>query len=387
MTVEWFDLAQRLAAASTGGVVARLAHSPVWPTSRVVAVRAQVRGEHVTVTACERGGVPQTRRDADGLRLLGDLGVLVSGERHTLVTDEPGTVSALARLATRTREDGRLADVAAHVGWWANRADFPGTSAVVNLVAACQARWVTGTAPEAERSVRTWRTWLGLDGTDDSTAGLFALLDKVAEGRVLPMLGEVAADDAYTFSEACKAHADGWDWRTRDSISRAASGLRARCDTADIWAAALLDDPLFRRRAVHTGHVVHGRVSLPNSKSTTRLQVACDRMDARLRAGSEVVGWIPGTYGGRFSGSVTGTGVAGGRLALDLIVGAATRPPAGARVTLIPAPPDVHRARRGRQQYRSLYSTRTSWLTTGRTPTPQRRDVPLDVLLAGASDD
>ena len=139
---------------------------------------------------CRRPG-----RDGDALRLLGDLGVLVSGDRHTLVTDEPGTVAALARLAHRTREDGRLADVAAHVGWWANRADFPGTSAVVNLVAACQTRWVTGAAPEAERSVHTWRMWLGLAGTDDSTAGLFALLDRVSEGRVLPMLGEVATDD------------------------------------------------------------------------------------------------------------------------------------------------------------------------------------------------
>ena len=386
MTVEWFDLAQRLAAASSEDVVARLAHSPVWPTNRAVATRAQVRGDHVTVTACERGGVPQTRRDADGLRMLGDLGVLVSSDRHTLITDEPGTVAALARLAHRTREDGRLADVAAHVGWWANRADFPGTSAVVNLVDACQTRWVTGAAPEAERSTHTWRTWLGLDGTDNSTAGLFALLDRVTEGVALPMLGEVAADDEYAFSEACRSHTDGWDWRGRDSISRAAAGLRARCDTADIWAAALLDDPLFRRRAVHTGHVVHGQASIPTSKSTTRLQVVCDRMDARLRTGSEVVGWVPGTDQ-RFSGSVTGTGVTSGRLALDLTVGAATRPPAGARVTLIPSPPNVHRARRGRRQYRSLYSTRTSWLTTGRTPAPQRRDVPLDVLFAGATDD
>lgn len=387
MTVEWFDLAQRLAAATSGRVVDRLAHSPIRTPLRPVAVRAAMAGPRVSVTAAVPGARAQTREDVDALRMLGDLGVLVSGDPCTLVTDHPRTLVALRRLAYRAREDGRVGDVAAHVGWWADRADFPGSSSTVNLVSACTTRWVTGTTPEAERQAATWRRWLRI--SDDSVSGMFALLDLVAEGDPLPLLAEIAADDAYTWDEATQAYADRWDWRTPDTTGRAAYGLRARCDTADLWAAALLDDPTYRRRAVHTGHVVHGTSTVPSGKSKTALRVTCDRMDARLRAGSGIVGWTPAIREGgpRFSGYVTGTGVSGGRLVLDLSVGSALRPAAGSRVTLIPAPPDTGQARRGRRQYRSLYATRTSWLSTGRTPVPMRRDVPLDVLLAGASDD
>jgi hypothetical protein len=37
------------------------------------------------------------------------------------------------------------------------RADHPGTGAVLNLTAACAARWVLGVAPSAERDMTTWR--------------------------------------------------------------------------------------------------------------------------------------------------------------------------------------------------------------------------------------
>lgn len=383
MTAEWFDLAQRLAAARAGVPVARLTHSAVRPDSRAVAVRATVRGDQVLVTACEQGGSPRTKSGVAALEMLGDMGVRVSGDRHTLVTDDSATLPALLRLAYSVRAEGVESDVAAHIGWWTDRVDFPGTSAVVPLVAACQTRWVTGCAPEAERHAGTWRDWLGV--RDESVAGLFDVLDRVAAGPVLPMLNTIADDDAYTWQEACRQHADGWDWRHADTISRAASGLRSRCDTADLWAAALLDDPLYRRRAIHTGHVVRGAARVP-ANTRNKLEVTCDRMDARLRSGSSILGWSDsGSI--RFSGSVTATGVAAGRLLLTLSVTASGKPDTGARVTLLPAPPNPHQTARGRSKYRALYSTRSSWLTTGRTPVPQRRDVPLDVLLAGATDD
>lgn len=385
MTVEWYDLAQRLAAAETGRAVARLDGSAVWPSARSMAVRAAVRGDVVMVTACADDGRPQTATGPDALAMLGGMGVRVSGDRHTLLTDDAATLPALVRLAYGVRGDGIGADVAAHIGWWADRADFPGTSAVLPLVSACQTRWVTGEAPDAERTAATWRHWLGV--RDESVAGLFALAEHVRAGRVLPMLETIADDDAWSWSDACRQHADGWDWRTPDTISRAASGLRSRCDTADLWAAALLDDPLYRRRAVHTGHVVKGTARIP-AHTRNRVELTCDRMDARLRAGAAVVGWMDGApTGGRFTGSVTSTGVNGGRLLLSLTVPESTRPADGTRLTVLPAPPDPHMTRRGRAKYRALYSTRSSWLTTGRTPIPQRRDVPLDVLLAGASDD
>lgn len=65
----------------------------------------------------------------------------------------------------------------------------------------------------------------------------------------------------------------------------------------------------------------------------------------------------------------------------------ASTPQDGQQITLTPAPPNPSRQRAGRRTYRSLYSTRRSWLTTGRTPTTSRRPVPLDVLVAGAEPD
>lgn len=383
MSVEWFDLAQRLAAAESGRVVPRLAGSPVGIVTEPVAVRARRRGGHVWVSAAERDGRAQTARDVEGLRLLGSLGVGIdNGRGRTLVTDSPSTVGLLARLA-RAERGQDVAEAAAHVGWWADRADFPGTTAAVDLVAACRSRWVTGEDPDAERDPATWRRWLQVE--DAGVVGLFALLDRVREGGPLPLLDVVAAEDQSAWESAGRAHRDGWDWRIPDSAMRAAHGLRTRCDTAAVWEAALLSDPLWRARAVHTGHVVHGTTTCP-PKRPTLVQVVCERMDARLRAGTAVQGWPDANPAARFTGTVERTGVENGRLVLTLRTTALARPADAAAVTVLPDVPDVTRARVGRSRYRSLYARRTSWLSTGRTPTPQRREVPLDVLLASASD-
>jgi hypothetical protein len=110
-------------------------------------------------------------------------------------------------------------------------------------------------------------------------------------------------------------------------------------------------------------------------------------MDARLRAGSAITGWA-GTPDERdrtrFSGTVADTGVAAGRLVLTLSGVTAHKPSGGEPVTLAPAAPNTHTLTAGRRRYRQLYGTRTSWLTTGRTPALHRRDVPLDVLVAAA---
>lgn len=387
MTVEWYDLAQRIAAARSGQVVPRLRHAPLPRLPHPVAVRAETRAGRVTVTACVEGEASRTCAGEDGLRLLGDLGVrLGTGQWASLVTDLPGTLPTLVDLARSTERDGPLSEVAAQVGWWSDRADFPGTSAVILTPEACQRRWVTGGVPEVDRQPETWRTWLGVG--DHGCAGVLDVLALVGAGPVLPGLGSITDDDSYSWQRASSEHSDGWDWRTPDTASRAANGLRARCDTADLWAASLLGDPLWRRRAVHTGHVVAGVASVPPN-TRNNVDVSCDRMDARLRAGAAVVGWVgpPTGSGPRFSGTVSGTGVEHGRLVLNLgSVTGSTAPPSGARVTLMGAPPNEHATRDGRRRYRSLYGTRSSWLTTGRTPTPQRRDVPLDVLIAGAED-
>lgn len=385
MTVEWYDLGQRLRATDTGYAVDRLTHSPVIRAARPVAVRARLTGQHVTVTAAIPSRRPSTATGRDALDLLGSLGVtLTAAVPATLVTDQPATLGLLHRLALTAAPNSDHDAVAAHIAWWRDRADFPAGRAVVDTVAACPLRWVTGAAPDTEKHPATWRRWLDLP--DDSTSGLLAIHGCLTTDRPLPWLDLLAEDDVWAFTAAQSEYSDGLDWRRPDSTSRAAIGLRSRCDAADLYAAALLTDPLYRRRAVHTGHVASGTAHLLGDK-LRRVEVSCDRMDVRLRPGNDVTGWVgtPGAAPATFSATVAATVVRSARLVFTLSgVGQVHGPGEGQPVTLMPQPPSVHRQRAGRRTYRALYSARRSWLTTGRTPTASRRPVPLDVLVAGA---
>lgn len=386
MTVEWFDLGQRLHAARTGQPVARLAHAPVVAGPVPVAVRARLDGNRVSVAVATPGTPPVTGTGPAALEVLGAAGVTLAAERAaTLVTDDPATLPLLGRLALSARRDDDHDTVGAHIAWWRDRADYPTGRAVVETLDACRARWTLGVAPDAERHPATWRRWLGI--TDDSVTGLLELHDRLTEGDPLRWLDVLTEDDEYAYATAQSEHSDGFDWRRTDSTSRAALGLRSRCDAADLYAAALLTDPVYRRRAVHTGHVVTG-TARPVGGQLGRLEVVCGRLDARLRPGNDVTGWAgtPGTTGGpTFTGTVSAATVRGGNLVLALTgtsrIGA---PVSGAPVTLIPASPSPSWQQKSRRSYRALYSARRSWLTTGRTPTPTRRPVPLDVLVAGA---
>jgi len=387
MTADWYDLAQRLYAARTRAVVARLAAAPIPRVSNPVAVRARQLRAGVTVTAAAPGRAEATARDGEALSLLHDLGVRVTaGSWRTLVTADAATLPALAALARSADRAGPQADTAAHLAWWADRADFPGSSAVVPLTACCQARWVTGTGPAAENRLGTWLAWLAVPGS--GCPAMLALVDRVQAGVPLALLEWIERADADSWAAARRGHDGGRDWRQPDSVGQAATGLRARCDLSDMYAAALLTDPLFRRRAVHTGHVVTGTAaSVPGSKNT--VTVTCDRADARLRAGDEITGWAGRPAGSpspadRFGGTITGTGISAGTLTLTITGTRAGSTPAGTRVTICPAAPDPQRQQLGRTRLRSLYGTRTSWLTTGRHPAVSRRDVPLDIVVAAA---
>jgi len=387
VSVEWFDLAQRLHAAHTGHPVARLIHSPVPMLDDPIAVRASVSRGVTTVTAAtDVDGAPRTAHGRDALALLDELGVSMTRETHpSLVTDDHTTLPALLALARSVPGDGPLSEPAAAVAWWADRADFPGGAAVVNVVDGCRRRFLTGTAPDEEHHASTWRQWLGI--RDDATSGLLGTLAVLTAGQPLPLLTTLAGDDAYSWERAQTEHADGWDWRRPDTTGRAATGLRGRCDAADLHAAAFLGDPLYRARAVHTGHVVTGDATVvPQSHLLT---VTCPRLDARLRTGNLVTGWSghpQDTTTDRFSSTVRGSEVVAGRLVLTLAWVPGHTPPPGP-VTLHPAPPSPYSQRNGRARYRRLYGARRSWLTTGRTPVPHRRDVPLEVLVAGAEAD
>ena len=384
MTAEWFELGQRLRAATTRQPVPRLLHAPISTAGHPVACRARLTGGHVSVTVATAGQPQATATGPDALDLLGLVGVtLAATSPATLVTDDPATLGLLYRLALTAAADSDQDTVAAHIAWWRDRADFPGGRAVVNTLTACRARWVLGTAPVAENQPTTWRGWL--DVPDDSALGLLTVHERLTDGPPLQWLDTLAEDDMWAYGAAQSEHSDGLDWRRPDSTSRAALGLRSRCDAADLYAAALLTDPLHRCRAVHTGHVVTG-TARPLGDKLKRIEVTCPRLDSRLRPGSDVTGWVgaPDTTALPFSASVSAAIVHGGHLLLTLAGATGHRPEDGQPVTLVPAAPSPHRQRAGRKTYRALYSARRSWLTTGRTPTLTRRPVPLDVLVAGA---
>ncbi|MFD7161402.1 hypothetical protein ACFV9C_42925 [Kribbella sp. NPDC059898] len=388
MTVELFDLAQRLHAASSGCPVARLSHAPLLPVRRPVAVRAWRSNGSIKVAAVVPDAAVTTASGRDALDLLHGMGVRMSADSWaTLVTDDESTLPLLMDLAYGNDGDDEYEDAAAHIAWWGERSDFPGSTAVVPLVPLCRTRWVTGETPHAESSAQVWRRWLKVLGDDCST--LLDLLALVSDGRVLPGLDAVANDDDWSWSFAQREHADGQDWRGPDSVSRAATGLRERCDAADLYDAALLADPLWCRRALHTGHVSSGRVTGGlTGFPATAVGVACDRFATRLKSQSKIVGWAGYADGrqldGQFSGTVLDIVVVDGELVLVLSVVAARRPVSGARVSVRAAPPSPEAMKATRARYRRLYSARRSWLTTGRAPVTSRRDVPLDVFLAAS---
>ena len=125
--------------------------------------------------------------------------------------------------------------------------------------------------------------------------------------------------------------------------------------------------------------------SAPGPKNA--ITVTCDRADARLRAGDDITGWAGGpadSPADRFAGTVAATGISAGTLTVTITGTRASVTPAGTRVTICPAAPDPMVQQLGRTRLRELYRTRTSWLTTGRTPAVVRRDVPLDIVVAAA---
>ena len=331
----------------------------------------------------------QAEQQASGpavLDMLGRMGVEVTAAPwRTLVVQDPDTLPALLALARAAGPGGRRAATAAHIGWWADRADFPGSTGVVPLLRACRERWVTGTAPAYEASARTWRAWLRVPG--GGCTAMLALLARVQAGSPLPLLGSIEEDTAGSWGRAQAAFAAGADWRQPDTTARAAAGLWARNDAADLYAAALMHDPLYRRRAVHTGHVVTGTARAPDASAKT-VRVSCDRPDGRLRENDEVTGWS-GSLAARseqvFRGTVTDAVIAGGTLTLTVACGR-RRLADGTAVTLHAADP-VPKAMLSLLGHRErLYRAPGSWMAAGRTPGPERRDVPLGVMIAGAGD-
>lgn len=388
MTVEIYDAAQRRYAATNGRPVWRVAHALI--RSRPDAVAVRETGHRGQVVIARRGGAPVTASGGEALDALAAAGVVIDRDDHpqVLVAD-PATVGILADLARvhAGADDPMRASAAEAVAWCTERADFPGTSALVDLAAVSAVALVAGAPPCRDHAPATWHTWLGLPA--DQTEATFAWADALADrpAGIPALLDVVLTDDAQSWERRRESVDGGWCHTMPEGTAHAAVGLRSRCDTADLWEAALLSDPTWRRRAAHTGHVVVGTAVRRQGESG--FLVTADRLDARVSSGTEVTGWTGGpdtqTFA-RFFTAVRSAAVVDGRLVLTCDK-ARHMPAHGDPVTLTLAPPNPQLHTSVRINMWTKYKARGSWIARADSPTLSRRDVPLEVMIAAADDE
>jgi hypothetical protein len=392
MSVALFDLGQRLRAATLARPVPRSRFAPVLPAINPVAVMVSGSGDRLLVRAADASRVT-TASGQDGLSALAELGVSVGADFRTLVVPDRDTLSRLLELAHATDPASAVAAPAPVVGWWSERADHPGSGAVLNVTAACAARWVLGVPPCEERQPAVWQQWLGV--ADHGPRGLLEVAEAASVGATLPGLEAFAEDDRASrdaFAARLSDPNSRWDWRRRDSRREAALGLATRCDAAELWESLRLGDPLVATRESFGGTVVTGNITaLP---ARTVLEITLDQLACRLREQTAVEGFpgyprdLPPAAASAplLRGRVTATRVMPSERLVVTIGDAVVRQAArlGLRVTLRPRSVDPRQQRSGRQELHRRYAARRSWLSGGPAPAPRRRDVPLDVVVAAA---
>ena len=391
MSVGLFDLGQRLRAAVDARPVARSAFAPVLPPVAPVAVTIRGSGDSALLRATD--GLRQVAATGpDALSALRELGVTASSDYRTLVVADRATLTHLLELAYAVNSSSEYADTAAVIGWWSQRADHPGTGAVLEVAAACSARWVLGEPPDYEGEVAVWRRWLGV--ADPGPRGLLALAASVSTGTTLPGLDALEEEDRVTWDAFVARMTDasfGWDWRRRDSRREAALGLASRCDAAELYESLRLGDPLVATRESFGGTVVTGIITALPARSV--IEVTLDQLTCRLRERSSVEGFAG--YPRDLPPALTSTPLVRGQVTatratqqeqLVITVGDAVLRSISIkqRVTLRPRSIDPRQQRSGRQEIHRRYAARRSWLSGGAAPTPRRRDVPLDVVIAAA---
>lgn len=400
MSAALFDLALRVAARDKGGPVPRLLHNPAPYRDVAVAVAARRTGPVVHVQAIGPDGRVESGSGPAGLAALARAagcagGSLGSGP--TALVDSAATMRALAGLASSYADPVRCGDVAvaagsALAGWWVERAAHPGTTAVTDVLAATRQRFMIGVAPGADHA-GLWRRALGIPA---GLAGLHTWHRVVTAGPVLAGLESLREDDDWHWARHQEAVTEQRSWDRPENLQLAAARLASRCDAADLYAAALLTDPLWRARGVYNGYVLNGEVITGAGAVGNRVMVTAERLDTRLKTGAQVIGWpgdpmadMPEVGGNRFSGEVYETAVRDGALLVTIggLGRTGYRPGAGEKLTVIPAPPSVSTIRSRRMAVSRLYRRRFSWLSQGTTPATTRRPVPLAVLIAAADEE
>lgn len=391
MSVALFELGQRLRAATLARPVARSAFAPILPPLEPVAVTVDGSGDRTVVQAADELHTA-VASGPEALSALADLGVLLGADLRTLVVPDRDALGQLVELARATDPASAVAGAAAVVGWWAQRAEHPGTRTVLDLVSACGARWVLGVPPAHERDIAVWRQALAI--ADRGPRGLLELAAAVSGGTTLPGLEAVAEDDRASWDAFVGRITDPklrWDWRRRDSRREAALGLASRCDAAELYESLRLGDPLVATRESFGGTVVSGVVTALPSRSV--VVVKLDQLSCRLREQTAIDGFagyprdLPPALAsapllrGRVVASTVSTDE---RLVITIGDAILRSARVGQRVTLRPRSIDPRQQRSGRQELHRRYAARRSWLSGGSPPTPRRRDVPLDLVIAAA---
>jgi hypothetical protein len=390
MSVALFDLGQRLRSATQGSPVARAAFAPVLPPVDPIAVMVTGSGDKILIHATD-GPRLETASGPMALSALTDLDVTPGADPRTLVVANRDALTRLHELAYVTDPTSANAGAAAVVNWWTQRADHPGTSAVLDLVTACSARWTLGVPPTHEHEIAVWRRWL--DVADRGPRGLLDLARRVSQLPTLPGLTALAEEDHASWDIFTARLADArsnWDWRRRDSRREAALGLASRCDATELYASLRLGDPRVATRESFAGSVVCGVVSAVAGRV---IEVTADLLACRLREQTAVEGFpgrpadLPPALSSSplVRGEVAATRVDGtGRLVITIDSSTARPANVGQRLTLRPRSVDPRQQRGGRQELHRRYAARRSWLSGGAAPTPRRREVPLDVVVAAA---
>jgi hypothetical protein len=123
------------------------------------------------------------------------------------------------------------------------------------------------------------------------------------------------------------------------------------------------------------------------------VEVTSDQLACRLREQTAVEGFVGRTLdlppaltsSPLVRGQVAATRVnANGQLVITIDNAVVRAVRVGQRLTLRPRSVDPRQQRSGRQELHRRYAARRSWLSGGGPPTPRRRDVPLDVVIAAA---
>lgn len=378
-----FTLGARLRAAETGQPAPLAAYAPTIPALGGIAVTVDTDGAHVYLTATD-GTTDVAGTDRDGLDALARLGATMTNPRRPLIV---GTGRDLATLTALARAHS-TAEASPVIGWWDERADFPGTDAVRIVTNDARRRWALGVHPDLERDTATWARWLRIDAT--GAHELLALARHTASGHTLPGLLHASILDTASWERYSKRLAAGRPWWASDTRPDAALGLISRSHAAEWYESIRLGDPLVALAASHDGTLVPGTITAQAEGVAT---VEADRPLSRLRLDTKVCLWrgepIDAGTVATIDGVVDAATIDSHARLTMTITGLPKKDKSltpGTRVTLRPARVDPSMQARARSLTASGYRRDANWIAGRGAPVARRGTVPLDVIVAAAED-